>query len=313
MSSPADPALTEGTVAIRIGVMSDLHIEFEAAYWQQVERAARRGDSSRAADALRRRAELRNESGHPERGPDLRGLKASGVDLLLLPGDIHLGTDGIAYADAAAQYLGCRVCTSIGNHECYRHDLLRLLPKLRQTAAGTDGRVSFLERDRVDITVRDRRAVVLGATLWTDYTVNGNKPLAMLVAEEQMNDHRLIRYRGKRFSPGHAQALHAGTRDWLGREAPRARAEADVVVIMTHHAPLLEANPPHYRGGALAPAFVSDLRQEILEWQPDVWVWGHTHFSLQTQVGRTKCVSAQRGYIGDEDGADTFVPLVVEV
>jgi hypothetical protein len=38
---------------------------------------------------------------------DLRGLKAQGVDLLFLPGDIHVGTRAIAYADAAARHLEC--------------------------------------------------------------------------------------------------------------------------------------------------------------------------------------------------------------
>jgi hypothetical protein len=39
--------------AIRLGVMSDLHIEFEPDYWQPIERSARRGDSSTAAEGLR--------------------------------------------------------------------------------------------------------------------------------------------------------------------------------------------------------------------------------------------------------------------
>jgi hypothetical protein len=82
---------------------------------------------------------------------------------------------------------------------------------------------------------------------------------------------------------------------------------------MTHHAPIPEANPPRHQGGALSPAFVSDLRQEILDWAPDLWVWGHTHHSMETTLGRTKLVSAQRGYIGDEEGADRFLPALVEI
>jgi hypothetical protein len=87
--------------------MSDLHLEFEASYWERIHAIARRGDSSTAAKALHARAQMRAEPGHPDQGPDLRGLKAEHVDLLLLPGDIHVGTAAIAYADAAARYLEC--------------------------------------------------------------------------------------------------------------------------------------------------------------------------------------------------------------
>jgi hypothetical protein len=93
----------------------------------------------------------------------------------------------------------------------------------------------------------------------------------------------------------------------------RARGEADVVVIATHHAPLLEANPPQHQGGELTPAFVSDLRQEILDWAPDLWVFGHTHFSMRDRIGKSELVSCQRGYVGIEAGADIFVPELVLV
>jgi predicted phosphohydrolase len=298
---------------IRLGVMSDLHIEFEPDYWQRIERSARRGDSSMAAEALRRRAELREEPGHPPEGPDLRGLKGNHVDLLLLAGDIHVGVGAIAYADAAAEYLGCPAYMCAGNHDGYSSDLSSLIPGLRDAAARTSGRVSFLEKDRVDLAVWGRRLAILGATLWTDYNVNGDEHAAMIAARQALNDHRLIRYGRSRFAPVHARAIHHDTRAWLGREVVRARDGSDVVVIMTHHAPIPDANPPQYRGGELAPAFVSDLRQEILDWQPDVWVWGHTHFSMRDRLGRTELVSAQRGYIGSEEGAERFVPTVAEV
>ena len=59
------------------------------------------------------------------------------------------------------------------------------------------------------------------------------------------------------------------------------------IVIATHHAPVLDANPPQYRGGALAPAFVSDLRGELDCWRPNLWVFGHTHHNLDQMIGET--------------------------
>jgi hypothetical protein len=34
---------------------------------------------------------------------------------------------------------------------------------------------------------------------------------------------------------------------------------------------------------------------------------------MRNRLGQTELVSAQRGYIGDEEGADEFVPEVVRV
>lgn len=301
-------------MAIRIAVASDLHLEFEPDYWAKLERQAGRGDSSFVAAALGRRAELRDEQGHPDSGPDLRGLHERGVDLLLLAGDIHLGTGGVGYAAAAARYLGCPAALLVaGNHEAYGRDLKALIPALRDAAAETGGLVRFLENDRIDMEFRGRRVAVLGATLWTDYLVNGNELAGMRTADQRLNDHRVIKFGGNRFTAAQARAIHHETRTWLAREVPRARQEADVVIVMTHHAPIPEANPPQYRGGDLSPAFASDLRPQILEWQPDLWCFGHTHWSMREQVGHTLLVSAQRGYVGSEAGADSFVPEVVEL
>lgn len=292
--------------------MSDLHLEFEAAYWKRIHAAARRGDSSTAADALRVRAELRAEPGHPDQGPDLRRLKAEGIDLLLLPGDLHVGIEAIAYAKAAAVYLECGACVCGGNHEAYHGDLAERVSELREAAAWSDGKVKFLEREAA-LDIRARRVIVLGATLWTDYRANGDERTAMIAADRALNDHRLIRCGDTRFTPAQARAIHLATREWFGQAVIRARDEADKVVIMTHHAPIPDANPPQFRGGELAPAFVSDLRQEILEWQPDLWVWGHTHHSMRDRLGRTELASAQRGYLGSEPGAESFAPAVIAI
>ena len=134
---------------IRVALASDLHLEFDADYVSRLHRRARRGDSPEVAEALRRWRELASEPGHPD-GPDFREIKALGVDLLLLPGDVHVGLGGVTYADAAARYLGCPCCYLVGNHDSYHGDLLDLIPAAREASARTGGRVTFLEMDRAD-------------------------------------------------------------------------------------------------------------------------------------------------------------------
>lgn len=143
---------------------------------------------------------------------------------------------------------------------------------MRATAAEMQGRM---------IVLKNGRAVfgdvhVLGATLWTDYAANVPEcvEFAMRQANNCLTEHVRCRLRGSKFGPSAARGLHFTSRAWFGAEVAKIRAEDPdaKVVVATHHAPIVEANPPQYRGGALAPAFASDMRAENAEWRPeDAW------------------------------------------
>lgn len=100
---------------------------------------------------------------------------------------------------------------------------------------------------------------------------------------------------------------------WLADALPQARRDADFVIAVTHHAVIRAAIPPEHRGSTLSPAFTSALDREIRDWAPNLWVYGHTHHSVDLMVGSTRVVSAQRGYIGAEPGAEVFRPMVISV
>jgi predicted phosphodiesterase len=298
---------------IRIGLMSDLHNEFEADYWNRLFVIAQRGDDSRVADALELRRALEAEPGHPRGGPDLRSLKAGRPDLVLMPGDVDVGLRGVVYADQVARYLGAPVVYVAGNHEAYHSDLKTLVPALHEWAAKTEGRVTYLERERANFDVRGRRIAVCGAMAFTDYKLIGRQKTSMALARDGLNDHDLISYGNRAFDPDDALSIHLATIDWLERETPVARSEADLVIVATHHGPIPDANPEEHRGGHLSPAFTSDLRDRILDWGVDLWVWGHTHHSMEAMLGRTRLASAQRGYVGTEPGAEKFVPAILQL
>ncbi len=270
----------------RIAVASDLHIEFER---------AGEPDPAPVAAGL-----------HPSGGPDL-GAVHGAADLLVLAGDVDLGTFGVAYADEAARFLGIPVVYVMGNHEAYHGDLDAVLDGCRAAAAATGSRVLFLENDAVEVAgVR-----VLGCTLWTDYAINGDAGAGMRDAAAGLADHRLIRAAGRGFMPGDALARHRESRSWLEREL--ARGATQPVVVATHHAPVRAAIEPRFEGSPLSPAFVSDLDDLIAAHQPAAWIWGHTHFSVDVVRGATRCISAQRGYPGENEAAAPFRPAIIEV
>ena len=304
------PPTDDGT-GIRIGVMSDLHIEYEPTFWHETAGRSDRGDRG-AAELIRVRREHEREPGHPTAGPDLRGLKAAEIDLLLLAGDIGPGTDGAEYAAAAARYLDCRTVYVAGNHEAWKRDLVANLADIRSICRASGGAVTFLENDRVTFAIGGRTVTILGCTLWTDFRF-GDQESASLTAAEMLTDYWVIEYGGHRFTPEIAQALHFASRAWLAREMPRARFEADIVIVMTHYPPLPNTSSPRHGDGLHAASYTSDMTAELANWRSDLCVWGHTHHRMRSRLGRTELVSAPRGFLGLEAGSENFVPVVIEL
>lgn len=180
-----------------------------------------------------------------------------------------------------------------GNHEFYHTEMHSNLAAGRQAA--DEAGIHLLQRDAVILDgVR-----FLGCTLWTDYRLLGTPKPSMIVAGQELNDHRLVRYREasghvSRFMPWHAAAEHRLDLGFLRAEL--AKPHNGPTVIVTHHAPHPGSVQPRHQGSSLSPAFVSDLSGVIDEHQPELWIHGHDHGSHDYHVGRTRVFANQAGY-----------------
>src|SRR5260370_22372536 len=65
--------------------------------------------------------------------------------------------------------------------------------------------------------------VFLGATLWTDFALNGNRVVSEVVAQTGMNDYRRIRTLPpySRLQPSDTRRIHMESRRWLGEHVIR--------------------------------------------------------------------------------------------
>lgn len=228
---------------------------------------------------------------------------------MILAGDIDVGTCAIAYAKEAAEFMGAPAVYVAGNHEGYEG----LFDALREKATLTQGRVTFLENGRAVF----GDAHVLGGTLWTDCAANGreNVETAMREANNCAKVNVRCPLRGSKLRPLGARGLHFASRAWLRGEVenilvnePKAK-----IVIVTHHAPLIDGATPKYRGDILSPAFVGDLSAEIQARHPTLCVFGHTHFNIDKFIGSSRVGSAQRGYVGEAPGDHKFRPAIVKI
>ena len=211
------------------------------------------------------------------------------ADVVVLAGDIHSGVQGMAWARRAFE--GRQVIYVAGNHEGYGQYWLPLMDELRTAATDV---VHFLECSQVVIGgVR-----FLGATLWTDCYLWGDRA-AVLAEQDYLNDFRAIRMDREsdlRLEPVEMIRWHERARDWLD-DALQTSFEGPTVVV-THHAPHPDSVLPYdpLRCEAISGYFASDLSWLIERHQPELWIHGHSHISVDYRVGRTRVLANPAGY-----------------
>ncbi|OOY26435.1 hypothetical protein BMI90_17685 [Thioclava sp. L04-15] len=181
-----------------------------------------------------------------------------------------------------------RVYVVPGNHDYYHH-ALDGDDRLEQIAR--DAGANFAQKR--EIILRSKR--YLCCTLWTDFqTGTGTLESRDMEARERMNDYRYIRvasagYRKAR--PADTIARHRDHLSWL-RSKLAERFDGETAVV-THHAPIVGALPA---GQTLSWCYASDLKDLILECQPDEWLFGHTHHPAEIMVGTTRVANVSVGY-----------------
>jgi hypothetical protein len=226
-------------------------------------------------------------------------------DVVVLAGDIGIGVGGVRWAKR--QFAGRPTVYVAGNHTYYGHVFPETIADLRAEAEGSD--VHILENDELILDgVR-----FLGATLWTDFCLEGvaHQQVAMVAAKRGMNDFRLIRKAsGELLQPRDMVCAHNESVGWLRQKL--AEPHEGSTVVVTHHAPCVMSSPREYRFNGLTPAFASNLETLILEFSPDLWISGHTHYSCDYQIGATRMVSNQRGY-SDREATGFDAALTIQV
>ena len=240
--------------------------------------------------------------------PGARGFPplAGDTELVLIGGDTCQGLVRAVEAMRMA-YPHVEIAAVAGNHEFYGHTLGEELDAGRERALELG--VHLVENATV---IFDRLHLrVIGATLWTDYELFGQslREAAMRTAYDTMRDHKRIKWSRRpwrRFRPQEARMLHLQSRAYI--ESELAKAYDGTTILLTHMAPTIAAIEPQYRNHMTAAAYSSNLLATIDRHQPDFWISGHTHYSMDLHRGRTHLISNPCGY-ADENAR--FAPQMV--
>lgn len=251
---------------------------------------------------------------------------SAGADALVLAGDIvearllaipddstkvNIRDNTIKLFEAvAASYP--QVFLIMGNHEHYRGTLEKTKAIFEAATAHLDN-FRVLQNDTAE--VGDTK--VFGATYWTDCGGPANE----WFVQRGMNDYKLI----KTSSPTYRKLRAADTVREHSKSVTMLREflrqnSAEKCAVLTHHAPHVGMIAPQYRNRPndyIQHAFWSD--QTGLMNEHDnllLWVSGHTHARIRTQVGNTHTVSNALGYIGYEisvNDINDYRPEIIEI
>jgi predicted phosphodiesterase len=229
------------------------------------------------------------------------------ADVVVLAGDIHIGIR--AFPWVRRHFNKTPVVYVAGNHEYFGSDIGSMQNRMRSAAREFD--IEFLEQDSAVIDgVR-----FLGTTLWTDFELYGSEPEqlsgAMSYAHLAMHDYRAIRLSPtEELLPEHTRRMHQGQAMWL--EGQIDAPFGGPTVVVTHHLPHVRSVHPNFEGERSNPAFASDL-SALFGDRVNLWVHGHTHESMDYEIGATRVLCNPRGYIPHLPNPNFLPDLTVSV
>jgi Icc-related predicted phosphoesterase len=266
---------------------------------------------------------------HLEFGP-LTVVNSEQADVLVLAGDILIAADLYRYkkhrdvlsdgsalvvaynryvdffASATTQFK--KIIWVPGNHEHYHGNLIHTRPFCEQFLKDEAfANVVFMDQDV--LTIED--TTFFGATLWTN--LNKRDPIAMMVAQDYMNDYKEIGNGPRPMIPRDTVEAHEATL----KRIQETLEKSEKLVVVGHHSPstlsthLRFQKPQHeYTNWS----YHSDLSEFILD-NPKIklWIHGHVHDDFDYMIGSTRITCNPRGYYGFEARADEFQLKYIEV
>lgn len=236
------------------------------------------------------------------------------ADVVVLAGDIHNGVKAFEWINR--KFPNKQVVYVAGNHEYYNHQHPGLRVHLNLESHKYPN-IYYLD----DSTVEIGGILFAGSTLWTDYNLFNSREYSMFMCgggsrgETGLADHEVISIGHNRFMPQDALDLHIEAMEFLQstmfKVQSTALEEKQKTVIVTHHCPTPLSVPDRYKMSEISPGFSSDLSKFILQYEPTLWIHGHTHTSFDYYMGATRVVCKPHGY--PRESGKCAQGLIVEV
>lgn len=225
-------------------------------------------------------------------------------DVLVLAGDIAVGrTNTLDILKMLSRQFKNVVYVS-GNHEYYGGLELNGFDIFSEFQAKLPSNVHYLNNRSV--TIQDVQ--FHGSTLWTDFWQD---PFASLDYQRFIQDYRRI----PDATPPKLQEINHYAKTFF-KLAYENRDRTKKQVFVSHFLPAYECVSPKWRAvdrvtDNLNKYFANNLDDWIATLDDALWLFGHTHDSVDVMIGQVRCLAAPVGYLGERQ--QPYQPLVLEL
>lgn len=217
-------------------------------------------------------------------------------DILILAGDIiYLREDG-GLKHPFWDWCGDNYEQTLvvpGNHEYYGG--FNLAETLENWSLELRSNVRYVNNS----TIRLGRTIIVMSTLWSNIRVEN-----AFAIESRITDFHRIRYGEDRLDFVKFNDIHHQSVDFI-RKALKESSDGDIIVV-SHHLPSQILVSDKFKGSNLNDAFSSEQGNWIADSKIKYWIYGHSHENITGQIGQTKLLSNQLGYVFNSPEAHGF-------
>jgi hypothetical protein len=187
---------------------------------------------------------------------------------------------------ASENYKQVIVC--LGNHEFYGYYDLSMMhdgycKEIRHNVHAYYNGVVHL--DDIDIIV---------STLWSKI-----ESYNAFLTERNVSDFYRIKYGKHKLTAGDFNHEHERCLTFVKQAV--ADSHAKTIIVLTHHVPTQLCTAEEFRNSTINGAFTVELGNYIADSNISYWIYGHSHRNINAQIGDTRIVSNQLGYISHEE------------
>ena len=131
---------------------------------------------------------------------------------------------------------------------------------------------------------------IIVSTLWSFI-----EPFNAYQTEKGVSDFYRILYNGHRLTADDFNEEHERCFEFVRKAAKESKAKFKIV--LTHHVPTQLCTAEEFLGSTINGAFTVELGEYIADSGIDYWIYGHSHRNIEAQIGNTRILSNQLGYI----------------
>jgi len=214
------------------------------------------------------------------------------IDVLILAGDIDKASSVKHSIEEITKH-----CPSLsiifvpGNHEFYSY---RVFDQIEE--------FDDMFNDNTQIHVLQNKSITLdsitfiGSTLWTDFSAHKQYSLeeSMKEAAYSISDFHLIKGMFGYIDADEMRQLCLDSKDFLLETLKEFKSKKSVVI--THFPPLIELKHKHIATSVFSNYFQTDCADIAKMGEPNIWIYGHNHYSDDQKHFSTQFISHQYGY-----------------